>query len=99
MNKSELIAAVYEANNEDIASKAAAERIVNTVFDLIVDNAVTGDPVRLDKFGTFELVKRKARNCVNPQTKEPMKVKATKVLKFKPTQAVKDKAAKSKAKI
>jgi len=99
MNKGELISKVYEKNIGDIASRAAAERIVNTVFSEISETVVTGDPVRLDKFGTFELTKRSARNGVNPQTKEPMKIKATKAVRFKPAGCLKTAAAKSKAKI
>ena len=99
MNKSELIAAVYAENENDIASKAAAERIVNSVFDNIVKEAVKCKPVRLDKFGTFELVQRAARDGVNPQTGEKMKIEAKKAIKYSPAKAVKEAAAASKAKI
>lgn len=99
MNKSELIAAVYAECEKDIASKAAAERIVNSVFNNIVSEAVKGEPVRIDKFGTFELVKRAGREGVNPQTGEKMKIKATKAIKYKAAKNVKDLAAASKAKV
>lgn len=38
--------------------------------------------VTLVGFGTFSVVKRKARIGRNPQTGEPLKIKAKKVVKF-----------------
>jgi DNA-binding protein HU-beta len=46
--------------------------------------------VSLLGFGSFSVVKRKARTGLNPKTKEPMKIKASKAPKFKPGKALKD---------
>ena len=99
MNKTELIEAVRTECESDLQSKAAAERVVNAVLNKIADTVVTGEDVRLDKFGTFELVKRAGRSGVNPQTGDKIKIKATKAVKFKPAKFVKDAAAASKAKL
>lgn len=41
-------------------------------------------------FGTFQKVRRKARKGRNPQTGEPIKIKASIAVKFKPGKALKD---------
>ncbi|MDI6795966.1 MAG: HU family DNA-binding protein [Desulfatibacillaceae bacterium] len=41
-------------------------------------------------FGTFSKVRRKARKGRNPQTGEPIKIKATNAVKFKPGKALKE---------
>jgi DNA-binding protein HU-beta len=42
-------------------------------------------------FGTFSVVKRKARTGRNPQTGEEIKIKAKKVVRFKPGKGLSDK--------
>ena len=82
MNKGELIEAVQKDLGKD-TSKAAAEAAVNAVFDTITKN-VKKAPVQIIGFGTFAKVKRAARNGINPKTKEPIKIKASTSVKFKP---------------
>jgi DNA-binding protein HU-beta len=41
-------------------------------------------------FGTFTVTDRKEREGRNPQTGEPIKIGATKVVKFKPGKSLKD---------
>ena len=78
MNKGELIAAV--AKDLD-TTKADAERSVNSVLNTIKKNTKKG--VQLIGFGTFSVVKRKARKGRNPQTGEAIKIKASRTVKFK----------------
>ena len=82
MNKGQLIEAVQKSLGKD-TSKAAAEAAVNAVFDTITKNVKKG-PVQIIGFGTFAKVKRAARNGINPKTKEPIKIKASTSVKFKP---------------
>ena len=82
MNKGELIEAVQKSLGKD-TTKAAAEAAVNAVFDTITKN-VKKAPVQIIGFGTFAKVKRAARNGINPKTKEPIKIKASTSVKFKP---------------
>ena len=86
MNKTELVAAV--AAKAEL-SKKDAEAAVNAVFDSVKDALAEGDKVSLIGFGTFSVVERKARTGINPQTKEKIKIKASKVVKFKPGAAFK----------
>ena len=63
-------------------TKADAERSVNSVISIIKKNTKKG--VQLIGFGSFTVVKRKARKGRNPQTGEEIKIKASKSVKFKP---------------
>jgi DNA-binding protein HU-beta len=82
MNKNDLIEAV--AKNAGL-SKAASGKALNAALDSIKKGLKKeGDRVTLVGFGTFSVVKRKARKGINPQTKEKIKIKAKKVVKFKP---------------
>ena len=78
MNKGELIEAVAKDLK---SSKAEADRAVNSVLNIIKKNTKKG--VQLIGFGSFTVVKRKARKGRNPQTGEEIKIKASKNVKFK----------------
>lgn len=81
MNKGELIENIAKKSK---TSKAAAGKALDCTLDAISVALKKGDKVTLVGFGTFSVVKRKARNGRNPQTGKPMKIKAKKVAKFKP---------------
>lgn len=82
MNKAELIAEVQKNLGND-ASKAAAERAVDSVLEAIKKGVKKDKSVQLIGFGTFSVAKRAAREGVNPRTKEKIKIKASKTVKFK----------------
>lgn len=82
MNKAELIAEVQKNLGSD-ASKAAAERAVDSVLEAIKKGVKKDKNVQLIGFGTFSVAKRAAREGVNPRTKEKIKIKASKTVKFK----------------
>lgn len=79
MNKAELVGVVQKSL---ASSKASAERSVDAVVDAIGGSLKKGKPVQLVGFGTFKVVNRKARMGVNPKTKQPLKIKASKTVKF-----------------
>ncbi len=91
MNKVELVEAV--AKKADL-SKKDAEKAVNAVIDSIIGAVKKGDKVALVGFGSFEARKRSARVGRNPQTKEAIKIPATKVPAFKAGKAFKEAVAK-----
>ncbi|MFU8848734.1 MAG: HU family DNA-binding protein [Opitutales bacterium] len=82
MNKSELVAEVQKTLGGD-TSKAAAERSVEAVIEAIKKGVKKDKNVQLIGFGTFSVTKRAARTGINPQTKEKIKIKASKAVKFK----------------
>lgn len=97
MNKAELVTELYARRGEDdIMTKAAADRIVTDILDIIKDGITKEGSARFIGFGAFEVVKRKARNGVNPQTGKSLKIPATKIVKFKPSGELKERVKKTK---
>ncbi|MDY7117507.1 HU family DNA-binding protein [Halomonas sp. SSL-5] len=87
MNKSELIEAI--AASADIP-KASAARALDAMVDSVTDSLKKGDSVSLVGFGTFQVKERAARTGRNPQTGQPIEIKAAKVPGFKAGKALKD---------
>ena len=90
MNKSDLVESVQKSLGGD-TSKAAAERSVAAVLDGIEKGLKKDKSVQLIGFGTFTVVKRAARQGINPQTGEKIKIKASKTVKFKVGASLKEK--------
>ncbi len=86
MNKSDLIAAIA-AKTE--CTKKDAESTLNAFVDVVTEALVKGDKVQLVGFGSFEVRKRAARKGRNPQTKEEIKIPASKAPVFKAGKALK----------
>ena len=70
--------------------KREATEVVDAVIDGITETLADGGRVQLAGFGTFEVRERKARMGVNPITKTPMYIAATRVPAFKAGKALKD---------
>ena len=87
MNKTELIAAVAAKTGD---TKKAAEASVDAVVAVIKETLVKGDKVQLVGFGSFEVRKRAPRKGRNPQTKEEIKIPASKAPVFKAGKPLKD---------
>jgi integration host factor subunit beta len=81
MIKSELIQRISQKNphlyHRDV------ERIINTVFDKIIEALGNGDRVELRGFGAFSVKDRQARDGRNPRTGESVHVEAKRVPFFK----------------
>ena len=80
MNKAELILEIQKLLGKD-ATKACAEKALNVVLAAIKAGV---KKIQLIGFGTFSVAERKARMGINPRTKAKIKIKASKVVKFKP---------------
>ncbi len=80
MNKGELIEAI--AAGASLSKKDAGEAL-EAVTKAVTKALKKGDKVTLIGFGTFSVGKRGARIGINPRTKEKIKIKAKKVVKFK----------------
>jgi nucleoid DNA-binding protein len=63
---------------------------VDCVFESIVNTLKNGDVVTYVGFGTFKVVKRKARTGRNPQTGAEIQINASNAPKFVPGKALKD---------
>lgn len=91
MTKAELISAVAEKSE---LTKKDSDKAVTAVIDAITEALVKGDKVSLVGFGTFEVKDRAARKGINPRTKEPMPIPASKLPAFKAGKALKEAVAK-----
>lgn len=90
MNKAELIDTVQKSLGAD-TSKRAATDAVTAVLDAIAKGIKKDKAVQLIGFGTFKVTKRAARKGRNPKTGEPMKIKASKSVRFSPSTTLKAK--------
>jgi DNA-binding protein HU-beta len=82
MNKAELVDEVQKMMDGRI-SKAAAERATDAVLAAVKRGLRRDKEVSLVGFGTFAIATRPARNGYNPHTKQPMKIRAMKTIRFK----------------
>jgi DNA-binding protein HU-beta len=89
MTKAELVAIMAE---EAGITKAAAAKALQTYADTVAKELKKNGKLGLVGFGTFSVVKRKAREGRNPQTGKTIKIPAKKVVKFKAGKALSDKA-------
>jgi DNA-binding protein HU-beta len=87
MTKAELIANV--ATDAKI-KKADAEKAINSLIKSVSKTLKSDGRLALAGFGTFVVSSRKAREGRNPQTGKPIKIPATKVVKFKPGKQLKE---------
>ena len=86
MNKAELVAAIAAAGFK----KADAEKALAATIDAITDALKKGDKVAIMGFGKFEKKERAARIGRNPQTKQEIKIPASKAPAFKAGQGFKN---------
>ncbi len=71
-------------------TKKLAHEAVEAVFDHIAEKLAAGERVQIPGFGTFVISARKERQGRNPQTGEPMTIKASNNVRFKAGKALKD---------
>jgi DNA-binding protein HU-beta len=86
MNKSQLVETIAADSG---LSKADAGRAVESFLATVGKTLKKGDEVVITGFGKFSVVKRAARQGVNPRTGEKVKIKASKAPKFTPGASLK----------
>jgi DNA-binding protein HU-beta len=87
VNKRELVAAIAAHTDSDTKTVA---RVVDGFIDVTVATLSKGDPVVISGFAKFAKVKRAARMGRNPQTGEPVKIKASVKARITPLKGLKD---------
>jgi DNA-binding protein HU-beta len=87
MKKRELAAAV--ADHVEVDPKTAA-RVIDGTIEVILATVAKGEDVTLTGFAKLSKVKRAARIGRNPQTGEPVKIKAKTVAKITALKGFKD---------
>ncbi|HSR28222.1 MAG TPA: HU family DNA-binding protein [Actinomycetes bacterium] len=87
MNRKELVDAIQK---HTMVSRTDVDRVLGSLIQHTQVAVKKGDRVSLVGFGTFERQDRKARTARNPRSGAPVKVKATKVPRFRAGQGFKD---------
>jgi DNA-binding protein HU-beta len=93
MKKAEMIERLADANG---LPKTQAARVLDQVIEIVQTTLRKEGRCALPGIGTFTVGKRAARKGRNPATGESIKIKATKVAKFKAAPALKEAATKFK---
>ena len=81
MTKAELVEDVARAAE---LTKKDAERLVEIVFESIIESLNHGEKIELRGFGSFRVRARGARRGRNPKTGVPVNIPAKRVPYFKP---------------
>jgi nucleoid DNA-binding protein len=89
VNKSQL---VEQVANDTGLSKSDARRAIDSVIATVQRSLRKGEDVSLTGFGKFSVVKRPARMGRNPQTGEPLRIRAGKAARFTPGAGLKQAA-------
>lgn len=82
MNKAALVTEVKKLLGEG-TSRAAAERATDAVLSAVKRGLKRDREVSLVGFGAFAAGTRPARRGFNPHTRQPMKIRAVKTVRFK----------------
>ena len=80
MNKQQFIRAFAEKAN---FTQKDAGITFDAMASTVIDALKAGEKIQIAGFGTYELRKRPAREGINPQTKQKVKIPAQKVPSFK----------------
>ena len=71
-------------------SKRISETLLDDIFELIIANLIKHKKLKIAKFGSFELRKKKQRIGRNPKTKEIKIISERNVILFKPSKDFKE---------
>ena len=63
--------------------------LLEAVLSILKDTLVSGEDVKVARFGNFEIREKKDRKGRNPQTGEGITIKARRILTFKPSAVLK----------
>ena len=87
MNRKELVDAIQKHTS---VARTDVDKVLGSLIQHTQVAVKKGERVALVGFGTFERQDRKARTARNPRSGAPVKVKATKVPRFRAGQGFKD---------
>ncbi len=88
MNKADIVSMLAE---ESKITYVTVERMMNMLFNGIIESVKDGEKVHISGFGTFEKKVRAGHKCQNPRTGEEMTVNSYTTAVFRPSSAFKRK--------
>ena len=86
MNKTDLVASIASKTG---LTKKDSEKVIEAFIETVQESLVAGKKISLAGFGTFEVKQKGERMGVNPQTKKPIKIAATRAPAFKISKTLK----------
>ena len=86
LTKKEIINSIYMQIG---FSKKISENLLEDIFQILLNNIITKKKVKIAKFGTFILRKKKQRIGRNPKTKEKKIISQRNVILFKASKELK----------
>ena len=72
-------------------SKNFSSTFIDNFFEIMSAELIRSNKVKISSFGTFKVMNKKERIGRNPKTKIEAKITSRKVVKFKPSLAIKRK--------
>ena len=87
LTKKDLINSVYMQIG---FSKKISENLLESILDSLIINLKKNKKIKISKFGTFSLRKKKSRIGRNPLTKEKKIISVRNVVLFKPSKEFKN---------
>ena len=87
MNKTELIEEIAQRTD---SSKGEAQRYIESFEEVVAGALRSGEEIQITGFGRFYVREQKAREGVNPQTKEKMRIPASRVPAFSAGKGLKE---------
>ncbi len=87
MNKTELIEEIAQRTD---SSKGEAQRYVESFEEVVAGALRSGEEIQITGFGKFYVRQQKAREGVNPQTKQKMHIPVSKVPAFSAGKGLKE---------
>lgn len=85
MNKRELTIKVAKQTG---LTAAVATRSIDAVFAAIKESVEAGGCASIKGFGSFSVSERSERSGINPATKQPIRIPARRVMKFRPSKSI-----------
>ena len=86
MTKADIVERIYERLG---LTKNESAELLETVFSIMKSTLERGDNLKIAGFGTFEVKQKRDRRGRNPQTGEPITIKARRILSFRPSTILK----------
>ena len=87
MQKTDFVKSVADRAN---VSQKEAKQVIDAALDIITESLKGGEKFTLTVFGTFEVRQRQEREGVNPQTRQKIKIAATKTPGFSASSTLKE---------
>jgi len=87
MNKAQLVDSIAKMTKEQ---KSTVKNVIEAFVDVVGQSLKQNKNVIITGFGSFKVLKRKARTGVNPSTKKKMQIPARRVPKFNPGKALRE---------